>query len=545
MNPNITNNRTVEEIQNSNSFVVPTPPPTASDMTATLAGELQKATQQGQLEQTQAQEKIKAGETDVNSIFQQILGEAPERAQLEQQQGLPQQTKEFRDLQALQMQQTAEYLRGLETIGNKAITQEARGTGERALTRQRGIDAMITSSLLQAKQGNIEFAQNLVNSAIDAKYTPLKQTLAFKQDLLAKNYENLTRAEKKVADAKKDEWNLQMTQIEKQEKEEKEIQSLALTAISKGNAPADIFAQVQGKSMEEAITTLAPYLKTPSTDVIKLDNGSTLLIDKNTGKIIKNFGGAKPKEVVGVSNPIVAQTFGTLINTTANLENTVAGKQAVREQLAGMLANGDYKGAYNQIANSVATGLMGETKNRFENARIDIEVMSGFRNALQEYINAGGDTGLLKGKAEEIERKLGRVSDPKLTALAVQLQREFQSYRQAMTGAAFTPKESSEYASVNPTAQKSLNLNLAVIDGALNQLKNRVDGTIRAKVPQASDIQKLIEVPLKTENAKVQVNNIYKTATPQVKTTIENLIKTGKYDDALIIEYLKTKGIIK
>jgi len=266
MNPNITNNRTIEEIQNSNSFVVPTPQPTASDMTATLAGELQKATQQGQLEQAQAQEKIKAGETDVNSIFQQILGEAPERTQLEQQQGLPQQTKEFRDLQALQMQQTAEYLRGLETIGNKAITQEARGTGERALTRQRGIDAMITSSLLQAKQGNIEFAQNLVNSAIDAKYTPLKQTLAFKQDLLEKNYENLTRAEKKVADAKKDEWNLQMKEIEKNEEQERLAKDLAFQLQVNGATSDIINKAIKATSIQEIqqIEGVQRYLKSES-----------------------------------------------------------------------------------------------------------------------------------------------------------------------------------------------------------------------------------------------------------------------------------------
>jgi hypothetical protein len=57
-----------------------------------------------------------------------------------------------------------------------------------------------------------------------------------------------------------------------------------------------------------------------------------------------------------------------------------------------------------------------------------------------------------------------------------------------MTGAAFSPAESKDYASVNPTLGKSLNLNLSVIDGALNQLENRITSTVDARVPSAKYI---------------------------------------------------------
>jgi len=57
-----------------------------------------------------------------------------------------------------------------------------------------------------------------------------------------------------------------------------------------------------------------------------------------------------------------------------------------------------------------------------------------------------------------------------------------------MTGAAFTPAESREYESVNPTLGKTLNLNLAVIEGALAQLENRITGTVESKVPGANKI---------------------------------------------------------
>ncbi len=393
-----------------------------------------------------------------------------------------------------------------------------------------------------AKQGDIALAQQTAEEAVAIKYEPYKDNIRKWENTLKVIEPLLTRDEKKQAEVQKIKGQLAMREIEKAEVEEKSIQNLAFTAISTGNAPSNILSQVQGKSVADALTTLAPYLKTQNTDVIQLDNGSTLLIDKNSGKIIKNYGGAKPVATTSTASPLVASSFGTLINTTANLEDTVAGKTSVKEQLASMLNQGDYTGAYNQIANSVAKGLTGETKNRFENARIDYEVLSGFKTALQSYIDAGGDTGLLKGTAEQITRKLGAVTDPNLTSLAVQLQREFQTYRNTMTGAAFTPKESAEYASVNPTATKSLNLNLAVVDGALNQLQNRVDGTIRAKVPQASDIQKIRQAPQTAAKAKQQVNTIYTKVGADVKSAIENMVNQGIADED-ILDYLQLKGL--
>ena len=62
-----------------------------------------------------------------------------------------------------------------------------------------------------------------------------------------------------------------------------------------------------------------------------------------------------------------------------------------------------------------------------------------------------------------------------------------------MTGAAFSEAESRDYASVNPTLGKSLNLNLSIIDGALNQLENRITSTVNVRVPGASKLYGFIK----------------------------------------------------
>ena len=119
--------------------------------------------------------------------------------------------------------------------------------------------------------------------------------------------------------------------------------------------------------------------------------------------------------------------------------------------------------------------------------------MEGMRTAIQNYVDAGGDVGFLKGKVDSIAKKFGQLkTDPKFSALATQLEREFQTYRNTMTGAAFSPGESAEYAKVNPRAGAQLDLNLATIDGALAQLENRITSTIETRVPGAKNIYRSV-----------------------------------------------------
>ena len=183
--------------------------------------------------------------------------------------------------------------------------------------------------------------------------------------------------------------------------------------------------------------------------------------------------------------------YGTIINGVSTLVPATS-RDIFKETLTENIANGDFKNAYTNIINAVSNGLTGENKTRFDSAVTDIGVMRGLRDAIQDYTEAGGNTGFLKGSAEQIARRFGQLkTDPKFAELAVQLEREFQAYRQGMTGAAFTNKESREYASVNPTSGKSLDLNLAVIDGALNQLTNRVNSAVNQRVPDAKKIYDL------------------------------------------------------
>lgn len=180
--------------------------------------------------------------------------------------------------------------------------------------------------------------------------------------------------------------------------------------------------------------------------------------------------------------------YAGVINTAASIVGAEKGARS-KQDIAAAIGSNDFGTAYALIANNVEDSLTGTSKSRFADARTDYQVMSGMRDAIAEYAAGGGDMGLLKGTAESISKKLGQLTtDPEFSTLATQLEREFQTYRNIMTGAAFTPAESREYEAVNPRANASLELNLATIDGALNQLENRVVSTINTRVPGAERI---------------------------------------------------------
>lgn len=190
------------------------------------------------------------------------------------------------------------------------------------------------------------------------------------------------------------------------------------------------------------------------------------------------------------------------------------------------LQKGDYGNAYVQMANATSESLTGDTKTKFDAARIDVGVMKGLADSIKKYKDAGGDMSLLKGKADTIDKNLGKLSnDPKFTELATQMQREFQSYRSQMSGAAFTPKESRDYERVNPTGNKSIDLNYSIINGAVNQLTTRINSTIDAKLGVgAADVRNGI---VQGQVAQQTVAQIAQQYPQEFKTTVTNFYTTN------------------
>ena len=407
------------------------------------------------------------------------------QADAEQAQGLPQFKTQLNDINSqINQLQTETQMKTL-TMQNDAIGRGQTTAGLNPLVasveRTNTIKALGLSAIAQTLQGNIALGQQLADKSVEAKFAPVQAEIDYLKQALDINQSNLTREEKKRSDEQKIKLDERQRQLDQQKSDTSVIQTMAVEAAKNGNTLAanKILAS---SSVKEAIINAGSSLRDP---------GAYLDIALKQANVIKiNAEAAKLANEVANNKPITGEYAGLVNGITSIVGATKA--PAAKKALADAIANKDFKTAYANIANSVEDSLTGSTKTRFADARTDINVMSGMRNAIKAYSDAKGDMSFLKGSADSIAKKFGQLAtDPKFAALSVQLEREFQAYRNNMTGSAFTPAESKEYASVNPRSNASLDLNLATIDGAISQLTNRVTSTVNSRLPDAQKIYDL------------------------------------------------------
>lgn len=160
------------------------------------------------------------GNNDLLTLMQQLGGQTGDTLNAESDAGIPSMNRDLKDLQTLQTQQLAGYISNEnKNTTTNPVGQEKSGqtNAEIGIQRQHGIDALLTSSLVQAKQGDISAAQANVDRAISVKYAPIKSAIDIQSQIIKNNYENLTRADKKLADAKLLENNLKGKQIDNEQ----------------------------------------------------------------------------------------------------------------------------------------------------------------------------------------------------------------------------------------------------------------------------------------------------------------------------------------
>jgi len=133
------------------------------------------------------------------------------------------------------------------------------------------------------------------------------------------------------------------------------------------------------------------------------------------------------------------------------------------------------------ISQSINTLGTEEARSRRGDKRA-VELMDEIAADLAAYENAGGSTDIFTGTDEKVREKLGTIADVRLAELANKVQLAVQSYRKAISGAAFTESESKEYKRIFPDIDKTSKLNTALINSAKEVLQGNVDFVIKEKI---------------------------------------------------------------
>lgn len=467
----------------------------------TAQAPVEPAGMQGQLEafNKQRTETAQADTTAMRDIitgaFEQYLGKGEEQIRLEGRAGIGdkaqavtesrKRTRQYQD----QLTQEQEALRRQqESIQTEAgltsgqVNARVAEISRKSLSKQADIALLGLTAEREFENATLDLAtaQSIVDRKIELKYEPLKLKIDFYKEFYNEAKDDLDKAEQ-------NQLNSLIRQEERQYNEgrakDEQANKILLNAMTNG-APTSLISQAQSAinrgDYDGATQILAGYQVDPLERQIKQAQLNNLrLTGQKTQLEIEDYS---------TTNDVLDGQFGGVIRTAAGLVGAERGKQS-RIAIADAIKDNDYQTAYSLIANNVEESLTGENKTKFGAQRTDYLVLAGLETAIQEYADAGGDLGLLKGKADQISRKLlGVTGDSKLSSLAVQLEREFQAYRTAMTGAAFSPEESRDYEKVNPRTTASLDLNLATVSGARKQLENRITSTVNARVPGAQDL---------------------------------------------------------
>lgn len=378
------------------------------------------------------------------------------------------------ELNAVIAKQNQDLLQLRQTGSKEGVTEAVYGGQSNAINYNAAIRALPLQASIAGLQGDLKLAQDYLTELTQIKTEQINNQYEYNKNLYGAISSAITEKDKKIYEEK-------LLANENARKDNLDLESfkekIAFNAMQQG-ASSNITSRILSASNKvgaiEAAGQYGADTIAQNTKQVQYENA-----------VLQN---TKLRNEIDANTPITGE-FASVINGAAGLVPSTK-KTQVKQNIANALTNGNYANAYAEIANAVSDGITGENKTKFDNARTDYEIMSNFKTAITDYANSGGNMGLLTGTAEDIKRKLG-IDSGKATAMATQLWREFQTYRSNMTGAAFSPEESRDYASVNPTLGKSLKLNLNVIDGAMSQLENRVVSTVNARIPDAKKIYEL------------------------------------------------------
>lgn len=220
----------------------------------------------------------------------------------------------------------------------------------------------------------------------------------------------------------------------------------------------------------------------------------------------------------------VSPTNGTT-STDANkaLQIILGSAKFTKDQKADVI-NAIKNGAdpFTVVKNQAKSIMSGANQTKLEAAETSRNAFNELADSIKAFYDAGGDTSYVKGNFEKMYNRFGQVKNPKLVDLAVQIQGNIQSYRNAISGTAYSEQEGRDIASIFPGINRSEGLNNAIISGRKKLFDTTIDATYRGTLGSIYDDLKSAE------------------GSPKSKTVAEDLIQVENDAKSRVINYGKT-----
>jgi len=209
--------------------------------------------------------------------------------------------------------------------------------------------------------------------------------------------------------------------------------------------------------------------------------------------------------------------------------------------------------AFTILKNKSREAITSPNASKLEAAEKSSKAFSSMAQAFKDYYDAGGDTGIISGTFQDVQSKLAKVSgDPKLVYLAVGVETAMQSYRNAISGTAYSVQEGNDILSIFPGIKNTETLNDAIIKARTDYFDKDIDAAYETVLGDAyKELKDEVSKTKKTSDtindeeviAKKKVDAVVAALDKQTQDTVLNLFDKN-YTNAQVLEYLKAKGKI-
>ena len=310
---------------------IPVSKPDTTDYQAILAGATSQAQEiKAQLEAMKTEQdkaKTTTQPEESKNLYEKIkeqitggtfFGEAPQRTDItgmQAQAGIPEKQQEVNDLTSQLNAINAEAEVGkLRTIGQgRGIPQAILGGQQAQLERERAIRALPIAAQLSAAQGNLQSAQSYVDQALELEKDYQTRLTTYNNNRLDAAWQIATTIEKRELEELK-------TKNDNEQAEFDRLHDLKNTVMKEAmaNGQYNLISSIMGATTEDGITSIASQLQgSVGTDnqIVKLDDGRTMLVDKNTGNMMEIGGGT------GGGNEFSIASSKNNVDTISNLIN--------------------------------------------------------------------------------------------------------------------------------------------------------------------------------------------------------------------------------
>lgn len=150
-------------------------------------------------------------------------------------------------------------------------------------------------------------------------------------------------------------------------------------------------------------------------------------------------------------------------------------KKSILDEFDDVVQSGNPESIAEYLKRTARTSAPGATEIKIEGAERTVEFLNEIQNDIKEYEKLGGKTNIFSGSFEEVNKKIGRVSDPKLRTIATKIQKAIQGYQHDVSGASFTLKESDRYKDMFPSISRTGEFNTATTKALVDAFSGDIE----------------------------------------------------------------------